>query len=61
MTSTLEPLKDAGSYYEVERREDPAQREFLADAGCRVCQGDLFAPAGPAGEVEPFLRARRAA
>jgi EAL domain-containing protein (putative c-di-GMP-specific phosphodiesterase class I) len=41
--------------------ETPAQREFLSEAGCRVCQGDLFAPAGPAGEVEPFLRARRAA
>jgi diguanylate cyclase (GGDEF)-like protein/PAS domain S-box-containing protein len=41
--------------------ETHAQREFLADAGCRVCQGDLFAPAGAADEVEPFLRARRAA
>jgi diguanylate cyclase (GGDEF)-like protein/PAS domain S-box-containing protein len=41
--------------------ETHAQREFLADAGCRVCQGDLFAAAGPADEVEPFLRARRAA
>jgi diguanylate cyclase (GGDEF)-like protein/PAS domain S-box-containing protein len=37
--------------------ESQAQREFLADAGCRVCQGDLFAAAGPAEEVEPFLRA----
>jgi diguanylate cyclase (GGDEF)-like protein/PAS domain S-box-containing protein len=37
--------------------ESHAQREFLADAGCRVCQGDLFAAAGPAEEVEPFLRA----
>jgi EAL domain-containing protein (putative c-di-GMP-specific phosphodiesterase class I) len=41
--------------------ETLAQREFLAEAGCRVCQGDLFAAAGPADEVEPFLRARRAA
>ena len=41
--------------------ETHAQREFLAEAGCRVCQGDLFAPPGPAEEVEPFLRARRAA
>jgi len=41
--------------------ETHAQREFLAEAGCRVCQGDLFAAAGPADEVEPFLRARRAA
>jgi EAL domain-containing protein (putative c-di-GMP-specific phosphodiesterase class I) len=38
-----------------------AQREFLAEAGCRVCQGDLFAAPGPAEEVEPILRARRAA
>jgi len=41
--------------------ENHAQREFLAEAGCRVCQGDLFAPPGPAEEVEPFLRAPRAA
>jgi EAL domain-containing protein (putative c-di-GMP-specific phosphodiesterase class I) len=41
--------------------ETQAQRDFLADAGCRVCQGDLFAPARAAGEVEPFLRERRAA
>jgi diguanylate cyclase (GGDEF)-like protein/PAS domain S-box-containing protein len=41
--------------------ETHAQREFLAEAGCRVCQGALFASAGPAIEVEPFLRARRAA
>ncbi len=41
--------------------ETPAQRDFLAEAGCRICQGELFAPAGPADEVEPFLRARRAA
>jgi diguanylate cyclase (GGDEF)-like protein len=41
--------------------ETHAQREFLTEAGCRVCQGDLFAVPGPADEVEPFLRARRAA
>ena len=41
--------------------ETIAQREFLAEAGCRVCQGELFAAAGPADEVEPILRARRAA
>jgi diguanylate cyclase (GGDEF)-like protein/PAS domain S-box-containing protein len=41
--------------------ENNAQREFLADAGCRVCQGDLFALPGHADEVEPLLRARRAA
>jgi len=41
--------------------ETMAQREFLAEAGCRVCQGELFAAAGPADEVEPILRARRAA
>ncbi len=41
--------------------ETPGQREFLAESGCRVCQGDLFAAAGPAEEVEPILRAPRAA
>jgi diguanylate cyclase (GGDEF)-like protein/PAS domain S-box-containing protein len=41
--------------------ENHAQREFLADAGCRVCQGELFAHPGPAGEIEPFLRTRLAA
>ena len=41
--------------------ETQAQREFLADAGCRICQGELFAPAGHAQEVEPFLRERHAA
>jgi len=41
--------------------ETHAQRDFLADAGCRVCQGDLFAAARAAHEVEPFLRARLAA
>ncbi|HYG53663.1 MAG TPA: EAL domain-containing protein [Burkholderiales bacterium] len=41
--------------------ETHAQREFLVDAGCRVCQGDLFAAPALADEIEPFLRARRAA
>jgi len=41
--------------------ETQAQREFLAESGCRICQGELFAAAGPAEEVEPFLRARLAA
>ncbi len=41
--------------------ETAGQREFLAESGCRVCQGDLFAAAGPAEEVEPILRAPRAA
>jgi EAL domain-containing protein (putative c-di-GMP-specific phosphodiesterase class I) len=41
--------------------ETQAQRDFLAEAGCRVFQGDLFAAPGPADEVEHFLRGRRAA
>ncbi len=41
--------------------ETAQQREFLAEAGCRVCQGELFAPAGAPEEIEPFLRARLAA
>ena len=41
--------------------ENTSQRDFLIDAGCRTCQGDLFAPPGAAEEVEPFLRAPRAA
>jgi EAL domain-containing protein (putative c-di-GMP-specific phosphodiesterase class I) len=41
--------------------ENTSQRDFLIDAGCRVCQGDLFARPGAAEEVEPFLRAPRAA
>jgi diguanylate cyclase (GGDEF)-like protein/PAS domain S-box-containing protein len=41
--------------------ETHAQREFLSEAGCRVAQGDLFAPPGSAHEIEPLLRARRAA
>src|SRR3954466_12696237 len=41
--------------------ETHAQRDFLAEAGCRVFQGDLFASPAPPNEVEPLLRARRAA
>jgi diguanylate cyclase (GGDEF)-like protein/PAS domain S-box-containing protein len=41
--------------------ETQAQREFLAEAGCRIAQGELFAAAGLADEIEPFLRERRAA
>ncbi|HYL91037.1 MAG TPA: EAL domain-containing protein [Burkholderiales bacterium] len=41
--------------------ESHAQREFLADAGCRICQGDLFAAPNPADVVAPMLRARLAA
>ncbi len=52
-----------GIHFEVVAKgvETQAQREFLAESGCRVCQGELFAAAGPAEEVEPFLRARLAA
>ncbi|MGQ0650870.1 MAG: putative bifunctional diguanylate cyclase/phosphodiesterase [Betaproteobacteria bacterium] len=42
----------------VERTE---QRDFLVEAGCRICQGELIAPPGPAGEIEVPLHARRAA
>jgi len=41
--------------------ETHAQREFLAEAGCRVCQGDLFAAPNSADIVAPMLRARLAA
>ena len=41
--------------------ESHAQREFLADAGCRICQGDLFAAPNSADVVAPMLRARLAA
>jgi sensor c-di-GMP phosphodiesterase-like protein len=40
--------------------ETQAQRQFLMEAGCRVCQGDLFVPARAAHEIEPLLRKRRA-
>jgi diguanylate cyclase (GGDEF)-like protein/PAS domain S-box-containing protein len=41
--------------------ETQAQREFLAESGCRICQGELFSAARSADEVVPFLRSRRAA
>jgi diguanylate cyclase (GGDEF)-like protein/PAS domain S-box-containing protein len=41
--------------------ESHAQREFLAEAGCRVCQGDLFAAPNPPDIVAPMLKARLAA
>jgi EAL domain-containing protein (putative c-di-GMP-specific phosphodiesterase class I) len=41
--------------------ESPAQREFLAESGCRICQGSLFAVADSADAVAPMLRARLAA
>jgi diguanylate cyclase (GGDEF)-like protein/PAS domain S-box-containing protein len=41
--------------------ETTAQRDFLSEAGCRVFQGALFAHAGAARDIEPILRARRAA
>jgi diguanylate cyclase (GGDEF)-like protein/PAS domain S-box-containing protein len=41
--------------------ESHAQREFLADAGCRICQGDLFAAPNSADIVAPMLRTRLAA
>jgi diguanylate cyclase (GGDEF)-like protein/PAS domain S-box-containing protein len=41
--------------------ESHAQREFLAEAGCRVCQGDLFAAPNTPDVVSPMLKARLAA
>jgi diguanylate cyclase (GGDEF)-like protein/PAS domain S-box-containing protein len=41
--------------------ESPAQREFLSESGCRICQGSLFAVASSADAVAPMLRARLAA
>jgi diguanylate cyclase (GGDEF)-like protein len=41
--------------------ETSEQREFLAEIGCRIAQGDLIAPAAPAREIEPLLNSRRAA
>ena len=41
--------------------ENHAQREFLADCGCRVCQGDLFAPPNAPDALAAMLRSRRAA
>jgi len=41
--------------------ETHAQREFLAEAGCRVCQGELFATPNTPDIVAALLRARLAA
>ena len=41
--------------------ETQAQRELLAESGCRICQGELFAAPGPASDVERLMRERRAA
>ena len=41
--------------------ESHAQREFLIEAGCRICQGDLFAAPNAADVVAPMLKARLAA
>ncbi|HEY5900811.1 MAG TPA: EAL domain-containing protein, partial [Burkholderiales bacterium] len=41
--------------------ETEAQREFLTDAGCRICQGDLLAPADVPQALAPLLRTRLAA
>ena len=41
--------------------ESHAQREFLVEAGCRICQGELFAAPNPADIVSPMLKARLAA
>jgi EAL domain-containing protein (putative c-di-GMP-specific phosphodiesterase class I) len=41
--------------------ERAAQRDFLVEAGCRICQGELVAPPGPADDIEALLHARRAA
>src|SRR3954463_11442600 len=52
-----------GMNFEVIARgvETHAQREFLAGAGCRVCQGELFATPNSPDIVEAMLRARLAA
>src|SRR3954471_6304331 len=41
--------------------ESHAQRKFLAESGCRICQGDLFAAPNAPEVVAPMLRARLAA
>jgi len=41
--------------------ETHAQREFLAEAGCRICQGELFATANAPEIIAPMLGARLAA
>jgi diguanylate cyclase (GGDEF)-like protein/PAS domain S-box-containing protein len=41
--------------------ERESQRDFLAAAGCRLCQGELIAPPLHAEDIESLLRSRRAA
>ena len=41
--------------------ESHAQREFLIETGCRICQGDLFAAPNSPDVVAPMLKARLAA
>src|SRR5689334_21685395 len=41
--------------------ESHAQREFLIEAGCRICQGDLFAAPNSPDIVAPMLKACLAA
>ena len=41
--------------------EHAAQRDFLAQAGCRIGQGELIAAPCAAQDIEPLLHARRAA
>jgi diguanylate cyclase (GGDEF)-like protein/PAS domain S-box-containing protein len=41
--------------------ETHAQREFLAEAGCRICQGELFAAPNSAEIVAPMLKTKLAA
>jgi diguanylate cyclase (GGDEF)-like protein/PAS domain S-box-containing protein len=41
--------------------ESHAQREFLVETGCRICQGELFAAPNAPDIVSPMLRARLAA
>jgi diguanylate cyclase (GGDEF)-like protein/PAS domain S-box-containing protein len=41
--------------------ENAAQRDFLAESGCRICQGELLGAASSAADIEPLLRARLAA
>ena len=56
------PLRAASNFEVVAKGvETHAQREFLAEAGCRVCQGDLFATPNSPDIVAPMLRARLAA
>jgi diguanylate cyclase (GGDEF)-like protein/PAS domain S-box-containing protein len=40
--------------------ERPAQRDFLAEAGCRICQGSLFASPGDADEIQRYFHPQHA-